>query len=145
MIMNEKCRDENALAEERRLLEAEKVTHLCDQRRVHHEQTSLYRHLPTFKDRYLLQHLLGRGGFGEVWKCYDLKELRDVAVKFHHVDKSWSSERVAKYVQHALRECCIQREMDHPRVIRLYDAFEADDTVLATVLEYCKGSDLDAK
>ena len=33
----------------------------------------------------------------------------------------------------------------HPRVVSLYDVFEIDVNSFATVLEYCKGTDLDEK
>jgi hypothetical protein len=29
--------------------------------------------------------MLGRGGFSEVWKAYDLSELREVAVKVRYI------------------------------------------------------------
>ncbi len=29
----------------------------------------------------LVQKLIGKGGFSEVWKAYDLQEFREVAVK----------------------------------------------------------------
>jgi len=47
------------------------------------EENSVFfkEHLPVLHDRYLLQSMLGRGGFSEVWKAYDLSELREVAVK----------------------------------------------------------------
>jgi tousled-like kinase len=31
----------------------------------------------------------------------------------------------------------------HPRIVSLYDVFEIDNNSFATVLEYCKGTDLD--
>jgi tousled-like kinase len=40
---------------------------------------------PKRNDRYLLQSLLGRGGFSEVFKAYDLVECRAVACKIHQV------------------------------------------------------------
>jgi len=48
---------------------------------------------PLLHPRYLLQSMLGRGGFSEVWKAFDLSELREVAVKvracFCVVDAVW--------------------------------------------------------
>ncbi|NXS02942.1 TLK2 kinase, partial [Oxylabes madagascariensis] len=83
---------------------------------------------PTLNDRYLLLHLLGRGGFSEVYKAFDLTEQRYVAVKIH---------------QHACREYRIHKELDHPRIVKLYDYFSLDTDSFCTVLEYCEGNDLD--
>lgn len=33
------------------------------------------------KTRYVLLHLLGKGGFSEVWRAFDLVHAEDVAVK----------------------------------------------------------------
>ena len=35
--------------------------------------------------------------------------------------------------------------MRHPRVVDFYDVFEIDVNSFATVLEYCRGIDLDEK
>lgn len=101
--------------------------------------------LPVLHQRYLLLSLLGRGGFSEVWKALDLVELREVAVKVHQVTTNWSDERKASFIKHVTREYTIHREMRHPRVVQLFDVFEIDNSSFATVLEYCKGIDLDEK
>ncbi len=93
----------------------------------------------------MLQSLLGRGGFSEVWKAFDLVEIRDVAVKIHQLNPQWSEERKASYIRHVTREYNIHREMKHLRVVQLYDVFEIDLNSFATVLEYCRGIDLDEK
>ena len=36
-------------------------------------------------DRYLPLELLGKGGFGEVYKCYDLEEHEYVALKIINI------------------------------------------------------------
>ncbi|KAH8057432.1 serine/threonine kinase [Aureococcus anophagefferens] len=84
-------------------------------------------------DRYLLLSLLGKGGFSEVWLAYDLAEARRVAIKFHQLDRGWSDEKKSAYVRHAARSA-IQRDLDHPRVVRLHDVFEVDTNTFATVL-----------
>lgn len=89
--------------------------------------------------------MLGRGGFSEVWKALDLAELREVAVKVHQLNPDWKDERKASYIKHVTREYTIHRDMKHPRVVQLYDVFEIDMNSFATVLEYCKGIDLDEK
>ena len=51
-------------------------------RRTQSEDHSRFvRDLPCLGKRYLLQSMLGRGGFSEVWKALDLVELKEVAVK----------------------------------------------------------------
>lgn len=45
------------------------------------EDTSRFNGQPTLNGRYVLLQLLGRGGFSEVHKAYDLDSLAFVAVK----------------------------------------------------------------
>ena len=89
--------------------------------------------------------LLGKGGFSEVWKAVDLHELRDVAVKIHKLNPGWPEDKKINYIKHVTREYQIHKDMKHPRIVQLYDVFEIDDNSFATVLEYCKGIDLDEK
>lgn len=89
--------------------------------------------------------MLGRGGFSEVWKALDLSDLTEVAVKVHQLNASWSESRKQSYVKHVTREYTIHRDLNHPRVVRLFDVFEIDVNSFATVLELCRGIDLDEK
>jgi tousled-like kinase len=50
-------------------------------------------------DRYLLCSLLGRGGFSEVYKAYDLIQQRYVACKIHQLNSSWSDAKKQNYVK----------------------------------------------
>jgi tousled-like kinase len=135
-----------ALAEERRLLESEKAVHQKELKRcLCEERSRFYRDLPTLNERYLLLSMLGRGGFSEVWKALDLLELKEVAVKIHQLNPTWTEDRKASYVKHVTREYRIHRDMRHPRVVQLFDVFEIDVNSFATVLEYCEGIDLDEK
>jgi|EP00979_Chaetoceros_neogracilis_P002470 tousled-like kinase len=86
---------------------------------------------------------LGKGGFSEVWRAYDLDEIREVAVKIHQLDPRWSEAKIENYTKHVAREYEIHRDVRHPRIVSLYDVFEIDDNAFATVLECCKGTDLD--
>ena len=68
------------LAEERRLLESEKAIHQKELKRCQCEERSrFYKDLPVLHERYMLQSMLGRGGFSEVWKALDLVDLREVS------------------------------------------------------------------
>ena len=94
-------------------------------------------------DRYVLHCLLGKGGFSEVWRGYDLVELREVAVKIHQLDPRWPDAKKENYTKHVSREYEIHRNVRHARIVSLYDVFEIDNNSFATVLECCKGTDLD--
>jgi len=50
-------------------------------KRVRNEDTSRFSGQLTLNGRYVLLQLLGRGGFSEVHKAYDLDTLAFVAVK----------------------------------------------------------------
>lgn len=95
-------------------------------------------------DRYVLLSLLGKGGFSEVWRAFDLSMLREVAVKIHQLDTRWSEAKKDNYTKHVSREYEIHRDVRHPRIVSLYDVFEIDNNSFATVLECCKGTDLDS-
>jgi tousled-like kinase len=139
-------REELGLAEEKKLLESEKAVHQKELKRCQNEERSrFYRDLPCLNARYLLTSMLGRGGFSEVWKALDLLELKEVAVKVHQLNPAWTEERKATYIKHVTREYTIHRDLKHPRVVQLFDVFEIDVNSFATVLEYCKGIDLDEK
>ncbi len=112
---------------------------------MNEERSRFYRELPSLKDRYLLMTMLGKGGFSEVWKAYDILELREVAVKIHQLNPQWSDERKSSYIKHVSREYNIHKDVKHPRVVQLFDVFEIDVNTFATILEYCRGIDLDEK
>ncbi|CAM9367046.1 unnamed protein product, partial [Phaeothamnion confervicola] len=138
-------RDEMALADERAAFERRKLLHQRELRRAQHEETSPFAPRPVLHDRYLLLSLLGKGGFSEVWKAFDMEQLLEVAVKVHRLQGGWSDAQKSSYVRHATREYEIHKQMRHPRVVRLHDVFEIDARSFATVLEYCRGTDLEQR
>lgn len=83
---------------------------------------SKFRHHPTLNDdRYIILELLGKGGFSEVYKAFDLHELRYVACKIHQLNSNWSESRKMNYTRHATREYTIHRSLHHPKVVQLFD------------------------
>ncbi|CAB1312214.1 unnamed protein product [Coregonus sp. 'balchen'] len=75
--------------------------------------------------------------------AFDLTEQRYVAVKIHQLNKNWRDEKKENYHKHACREYRIHKELDHPRIVKLYDYFSLDTDSFCTVLEFCEGNDLD--
>jgi len=143
MHLDEVRREEANLNEEERALLIEKQAHVRALKRVASEDSSKFRQKHKLDDRYVLMNLLGKGGFSEVWRAYDLIEMQHVAVKIHQLESSWSDAKKENYTKHVSREYEIHRDVRHPRIVSLYSVFEIDTDSFATVLECCKGTDLD--
>uniref|UniRef100_A0A7N8XZW9 non-specific serine/threonine protein kinase n=1 Tax=Mastacembelus armatus TaxID=205130 RepID=A0A7N8XZW9_9TELE len=76
-------------------------------------------------------------------QAFDLFEQRYAAVKIHQLNKNWREEKKENYHKHACREYRIHKQLDHPRIVKLYDYFSLDTDTFCTVLEFCEGNDLD--
>ena len=136
-------KDEAFILAEKEKLEIEKSLHIKEIKRIREEDRSRFNNFPILNNgRYLLMKLLGKGGFSEVYKAYDLKEYRVVACKLHQLNVHWNDERKHNYIKHARREYEIHKRLDHARVVRFYDVFEIDVNTFSTVLEYCDGPEL---
>lgn len=131
------------LAEKRERLEREKHTLIREIKRVQDQSTSKYSNFPLLNNRYLLLHLLGKGGFSEVYHSFDLQNLEQVACKIHELNPQWSEEKRTNYMKHATREYEIQKKLSHTRIVRLVDVFEVSTDGFCTVLEHCDSGDLE--
>ncbi|CAN8244239.1 unnamed protein product [Cochlearia groenlandica] len=137
-------REEEVVLRERERYELEKGQLIREMKRIRDEEGSRFNNFPVLKSRYALLNLLGKGGFSEVYKAYDLVDHRYVACKLHGLNAQWSEEKKQSYIRHALRESNIHRSLVHPHIVRLWHTFEIDLNTFCTVLEYCSGKDLDA-
>ncbi|CAH3189946.1 unnamed protein product, partial [Porites lobata] len=129
-------------------LDRERMLHIRELKRTQNEDSSKFKDHPTLNKRYLLLNLLGKGGFSEVYKGYDLLEHRYVACKIHQLSNDWKEDRKANYIKHALREYNIHKTLDHPFAVKFYfglslHIFQHGSSLFCTVLEYCDGNDLD--
>lgn len=105
-------------------LEVDKLMYIREIKRQRDEDSSRFGSHPLLHDRYVLMDLLGKGGFSEVYRAFDLSEMKTVACKIHELNSSWTNERKANYTKHALREYEIHKRMHHPNIVQLYDVFE---------------------
>ncbi|XP_047944454.1 serine/threonine-protein kinase TOUSLED-like isoform X1 [Salvia hispanica] len=137
-------REEEAVLRERDRHELEKGRLIREMKRIRDEDGSRFNNFQILNHRYALLNLLGKGGFSEVYKAFDLVEHRYVACKLHGLNAQWSEEKKQSYIRHAIREYNIHKTLVHRHIVRLWDIFEIDHNTFCTVLEYCSGKDLDA-
>ena len=97
---------------------------------------------PLLGGRYQIISLLGKGGYSEVYKAYDLENHIYVACKLHQLNQNWKEEVKDNYIKHTVRENQIHQEINHSKIVRHFDTIEIDNNSFCTVLEYCSGPDL---
>jgi serine/threonine-protein kinase len=76
--------------------------------------------------RYRIDALLGRGGMGEVYRAYDARLEREVALK---VLRRFETEREQEYrdrVERFLREARLAAKLKHPNIVTIFDVDEVD-------------------
>ncbi|KAL1090946.1 hypothetical protein V6Z11_D07G125300 [Gossypium hirsutum] len=137
-------REEESILRERDRYELDKGRLIREMKRIRDEDGSRFNNFQILNNRYALLNLLGKGGFSEVYKAYDLVEHRYVACKLHGLNAQWSEDKKQSYIRHAIREYYIHKTLVHRHIVRLWDIFEIDHNTFCTVLEYCSGKDLDA-
>ncbi|CAM4939423.1 unnamed protein product [Rotaria socialis] len=136
-------REECDLAQDLEKLDRERNVHIRELKRLYNEDHSRFNKNNILHERYLLLTLIGKGGFSEVHRAFDLREQRYVACKIHQLNKEWKDEKKVNYIKHAVREYNIHKHLEHKRIVKLFDVFEIDTNSFCTVLEYCDGNDLD--
>lgn len=99
-----------------------------------HPDTSFPYPIP---ERYQCIKLLGHGGSGLVYKAYDQRLKRDVAIKFARSPSIVSRHRL-------VNEARLLSAVDHPALCRVFDIGEPDipSSSLFMVLEYIEGKPL---
>ena len=90
----------------------------------------------TFVGPYRIDHLLGAGGMGEVYRAHDPKLGRDVAIKILPHIFTTDPERVARFN----REARVLASLNHPHIGAVYGV-EQSDGVHALVMELVEGED----
>jgi YVTN family beta-propeller protein len=86
---------------------------------------------------YRIESLVGRGGMGEVYRAVDLRLGRPVALKILAPEIA-DDERLR---ERFLRESRLAASLDHPNVLPIYEAGEADGR-LFIAMRFVDGTDL---
>ncbi len=92
---------------------------------------------PTRIGPYRLENRLGSGGMGVVYRAYDERLDRQVAIKLVSPDKSLDARARERLRREARASACLS----HPAIVRTYDWLESDDTD-AIVMELVEGTSL---
>jgi serine/threonine-protein kinase len=86
---------------------------------------------------YRIERLLGRGGMSSVYLAEHLRLQRKVALKLMTPELAHDE----RFRERFLRESQLAASLDHPNVVPVYDADEADG-VLYIAMRYVEGTDL---
>ncbi len=89
-------------------------------------------------EQYLTLQLIGRGGFGVVWKAYDFSLRNFVAVKELLKDYNQS-----KYIEMFYKEALISKNIIHDNIVRVQHFWKATNGSHFIMMDYVGGSDLE--
>ncbi len=95
---------------------------------------------PSTLGRFRVDKLLGRGGFGEVYRAFDTDLQRTVAIKliFRESIASWDQEEF-------LKEARILASLDHPHIVPINEVGQSPAGDHFLVSKLIDGSDLSAR
>ncbi len=93
----------------------------------------------VFEGRYRIDALLGRGGFGAVYRAEQLGIGRAVAVKILEQDRRSTLADVARFQQ----EAKTLASLEHPGIVTIFDFGQSDDGALYLVMELLRGRSLE--
>ncbi|CAK9079042.1 Serine/threonine-protein kinase TOUSLED [Durusdinium trenchii] len=138
-------REEAALKERENRLMADRTLYQKQVLLASTEDRSRFRFYPRLKDRFQLLNAIGKGGFSEIYKAFDLEQMCMCAIKIQEIEAKMSDAQRQDLVRWALRECEIQKSLRHPRIVQLRECFALDINAFVIVLELCQGETLDMR
>jgi len=89
-------------------------------------------------ENYKVVSVLGEGGMGIVYKAFDIKLERFVALKVLNQTGSLNSN----FVERFKREAKNQAKLNHPNIVSIY-GFTEQNGILGIVMEYVEGETLE--
>ncbi|WP_143141366.1 serine/threonine-protein kinase [Nannocystis exedens] len=95
---------------------------------------------PVRLGRFTVLGLIGHGGMGVVYACYDDQLDRKVAVKVLHREVVREQDNARKRL---LREAQAMARLSHPNIVTVHEVGQVDDT-LYVAMEFVRGVTLEA-
>ncbi len=92
--------------------------------------------------RYRLETELGKGAMGTVFRCFDPKLKRPVALKTVRLDEDVIGDKQSELVSSLLREAIAAAQLNHPNVVAVFD-LDDDPNGAFVVMELVDGVSLD--
>ena len=140
-------KEKNELCETLKKLETDKYLYLYKQNLFNQEKICTFsplkkEGLPFLNERYQILELIGKGGYSEVYKAYDTYDHKFIACKLIQLNENWPQEIKQSYIKHTIRENLILQNLNHKKIVKLYDTLEINDNAFCNILEYCSGPDL---
>ena len=93
------------------------------------------------KEMYNFKKLLGKGSFGEVWEAENKMNQNKVAIKIISKKTLHNDPGLKKQMK---LEFDLLKKLDHPNVMRIFDAFENHSDIYI-ISEFLSGGELDKK
>lgn len=91
----------------------------------------------TLADRYRLENLIGEGGFGQVWRAFDLDLHRPVAVKLPRPSRQFSPAEIDRFLSEARKVARLR----HPGIVAVHDICRSGGAYFL-VSDLIEGTDL---
>ena len=91
----------------------------------------------TIAERYEVKRILGKGGMGVVYLAWDQEDRRQVALKTLLPQYATNKYAISRF----MREVNAVRRLDHPAVVKIYDARRLGPLLFYT-MEYVEGKSL---
>ena len=96
----------------------------------------------VFLGRYQVVEILGSGGMGTVFRGWDPRLQRAVALKTIHLARRESDEEEKKAASRLVAEAIAAAQIVHPNVVAIYDTEEVG-AIAYVAMEYVHGTGLD--
>jgi hypothetical protein len=90
-------------------------------------------------DRYRLTELLGRGGFGDVYKAFHIGTHESVALKILRPDLGGEASAIDRFTA----EARMSAQLHHPNTVRVFDFGTTPDGHLYLAMEFLDGESLE--